>query len=331
MKRYLRQGLGVSAFSRLTCASAIVAAVFSAITLVSAQINRLTPEELTRYSPQNPFERFPDGRPKVPDALLDEMRKMEIDVEEAWGLLREKGFPNQYEANWKVTVPEKTLVGRAFTVQFMPTRADVSEAQQKEADASGVGRLRNQTTIDMLQNGDVAVVDLFGKIEGGTFVGDKLAYYVQKTTGTGLVVDGALFYVERIAKTGMPAYYRGTHPGALTNVMLTGINVPVRIGNAVVMPGDVVLGDRDGLLFIPPQLVKEVIDSAKTQRARDEWMKRKFDTGKYKSGEIYGRPRDPELLKEFEEYMKKNAPQKPETQKPETQKPETQKPSGAKP
>ncbi len=154
----------------------------------------------------------------------------------------------------------------------------------------------------MLQKDDVPVVDLYGRIAGGTFVGDKLAYYVQKTTGTGMVVDGALFYLQRLAAAGMPAYYRGTHPGALTGALLTGVNVPVRIGDVTVMPGDIVLGDRDGILFIPPHLAEEIVASAKTQRLRDKWVKDKFDLGKYKSGEIYGRPTDPALLKEFLEY-----------------------------
>jgi 4-hydroxy-4-methyl-2-oxoglutarate aldolase len=152
----------------------------------------------------------------------------------------------------------------------------------------------------MLQQGDVPVVDLYGKVEGGTFVGDKLAYYIQKTTGTGVVIDGGLFYLRRMAQTGMPAYYRGAHPGALSNAMVSGINVPIRIGSVTVMPGDIVLGDRDGVLFIPPHLAQAVIDSTRQQRRRDAWVKGKFDTGKYKSSEIYGRPRDPELLKEFE-------------------------------
>ncbi len=269
-----------------------------------AQVQILTPEQLTKFTPQNPYERFPDGRPKVPDKFVDAIREMGLEVEEAWGLLRQKGYTNQYDANWKVLLPEKRLVGRAFTVQFMPTRPDLAEAAQKEADGRSFGRLRNQTAIDMLQSGDVAVVDLFGKVEGGTFVGDKLAYYIQKTTGTGLVVDGALFYLNRLQKTGMPAYYRGTHPGSLTNVILSGVNVPVRIGDAIVLPGDIVLGDRDGILFIPPQLVEEVIDSARTQRARDEWVKAKLATGKYKSSEIYGRPSDPALAKELDDFIK---------------------------
>jgi 4-hydroxy-4-methyl-2-oxoglutarate aldolase len=281
----------------------------------AAQVYSLSSDEMARYTPNNPYGRFADGRPQVPDELINTIREMGIEVEEAWGLLREHGYPNQYEANWKVLLPEKKLVGRAFTVQFMPTRKDLEEAMQKEAEAKGLGRLRNQTAIDMLQSNDVAVVDLYGKVEGGTFVGDKLAYYVNRTTGTGLVVDGGLFYLQRIFKTGMPAYYRGTHPGSLTNAMLTGINVPVRIGDAIVMPGDIVLGDRDGVLFIPPQLIEQVIESARNQRLRDEWVKKKFDTGKYKSGEIYGRPRDPELLREFEEFIK----QKPPRPKPKPQ------------
>lgn len=290
------------------CALAICAALTADLV---GQVQNLTPAELTRYTPQNPYDRFPDGRPRVPDTLVETIREMGLEVEEAWGLLRQKGYTNQYEANWQVLLPEKRLVGRAFTVQFMPSRPDLAEAVQKEATEKGLGQLRNQTAIDMLQSGDVVVVDLFGKVEGGTFVGDKLAYYVQKTTGTGLVVDGALFYLNRIQKTGMPAYYRGTHPGSLTNTMLTGINVPVRIGAAIVLPGDIVLGDRNGILFIPPQLVEEVIESARTQRLRDEWVKKKFDTGKYKSGEIYGRPTDPVLLKEFEEFIKQKPVKKP--------------------
>jgi 4-hydroxy-4-methyl-2-oxoglutarate aldolase len=277
----------------------------------TGQVQRLVPADLARYTPQNPYDRLPDGRPKVPDTLVETIREMGLEIEEAWGLLSQKGYTNQYEANWQVLLPEKRLVGRAFTVQFMPTRPDVADVAQQEATANGLGPLRNQTAIDMLQSGDVAVVDLFGKIEGGTFVGDKLAYYIQKTTGTGLVVDGALFYLNRLQKTGMPAYDRGTHPSSLTNVMLTGVNVPIRIGNAIVMPGDIVLGDRDGVLFIPPHLVEEIIESARTQRLRDEWVKKKFDTGKYKSGEIYGRPTDPVLLKEFEEFIKQKPVKKP--------------------
>lgn len=273
----------------------------------NAQIHHLSPEQMAHYTPNNPFDRLKDGRPHVPDALLDTIRNMELTIVEVYALLRDKGYPNQYEGDWKVLQPGKKLVGRAFTVQFMPTRADLNEVIQRDAEEKGWGRLRNQTTIDMLESGDVAVVDLYGKVEEGTFVGDKLAYYINKTTGTGIVIDGGLFFVESIEKTGMPAYYRGTHPESLRNSMITGVNVPIRVGRATVMPGDVVLGDRDGLLFIPPHLVEEVVAAAKAKRIRDAWSIKQFDTGKYKSSEIYGRPQDPELIKDLEQYMEENS------------------------
>jgi len=262
----------------------------------------LTKDQMIAYTAQNPYERFDDGRPKVPDELLEKVKGLVI--EEAYGAVRGKGFPNQFAGDWKILHPGKRLVGRAFTVQFMPTRPDVAEAMQAEATKRGIGRLRNQTVIDMLGPNDVVVVDLFGKTDAGTFVGDKLAYYIWKTTGTGMVVDGGMFWLGKIIPTGMPAYYRGTDPDALSNVMITGINIPIRIGAATVMPGDVVLGDEEGLFFIPPHLVKASIDAAESTKARDEWIKQKMDLRKYKSSELYGRPSDPVLAKEMDEYIK---------------------------
>jgi regulator of RNase E activity RraA len=71
------------------------------------------------------------------------------------------------------------------------------------------------------------------------------------------------------------------------NVMLTGINVPVRISGMTVMPGDLVVGDREDVYFIPPRFVQEVLDRADETHIHDEWTKRKFDEGKYKSSQIY--------------------------------------------
>jgi 4-hydroxy-4-methyl-2-oxoglutarate aldolase len=268
----------------------------------------LTKEQMIAYTSENPYERFADGRPKVPDALLEKVKGLV--VEEVYGPVKSKGFPNQFAGDWKILQPGKRLVGRAFTVQFMPTRPDVAKGMQDEAAKRGMGRLRNQTVIDMLGPNDVIVVDLFGKTDGGTFVGDKLAYYIWKTTGTGMVVDGGMFWLGKIIPSGMPAYYRGTGPDSLNNVMLTGINVPVRIGTATVMPGDVVLGDEEGVFFIPPHLVKDAIAAAQSTKARDEWIKSKMDLRQYKSSDLYGRPRDPALLKEMEEYIKTHQPPK---------------------
>jgi 4-hydroxy-4-methyl-2-oxoglutarate aldolase len=280
------------------------AAVAAAAVPALAQLYTLTKEQLIELTAQNPFERFADGRPKVPDALIERARG--LSAEEIWAILPGKGFRNQYEDGFHVLHPGKKMVGRAFTVQFMPARPDVDSVLQSKAQARGINRLNNQAAIDMLQPADVLVTDLFGKAEGGTIVGDNLFYYILKATrGTGLVVDGSIRDLEGIAEMQMPAYFRHAHPSAIANVMVSGINVPVRIGNVTVMPGDLVVGDREGVYFIPPQLVTQVVDNADVVHIHDEWTRKKFDEGKYKSSEIYGSPRDPALKKEYEEYLKK--------------------------
>jgi len=268
----------------------------------SGQINTLSREQMLKYTAQNPFERFPDGRPKVPDSLLEKMRDMS--AEEILGIVR-RGFANQYADGFRILSPGKVLVGRAMTLQLMPSRPDVADVDQKEwRDKGNKGRLSHQTAIDMLQKGDVFVVDAFGNLDAGGIVGDNLAYYVWKTTQAGFVIDGAIRDLEGIAKFGMGGYFRQAVPPAINNVMVTGINVPVRIGKVTVLPGDVVFGDREGVYFIPPHLVQGIVDEAQITHIHDEWTKKKFDEGKWKSSEIYGRPSDPALLKEYEEYLK---------------------------
>jgi regulator of RNase E activity RraA len=277
-------------------------------TVISAQVHTFTRDQMIKYTSANPYERFEDGRPKVPDEKLEELKKYTI--EDVWSVLSQKGFPNQFEGDWRILQPGKKLVGRVVTAQFMPVRPDLGDVIRKDAQEKGYNGGPNQWVIDMLQPGDVLVVDLFGKVEGGTFVGDNLAYYIMKKTGTGLIVDGAVRDLEGIAPSGMPVYSRGVHPSAINNVMLTGINVPIRIGHATVMPGDVVLGDRGGVYFIPPHMLQEILTKAQETVIHDVWTKEKFDTGKYKSAEIYGSPRDPALKQEYKEYLEKRLPKK---------------------
>jgi 4-hydroxy-4-methyl-2-oxoglutarate aldolase len=269
---------------------------------VEAQLFTLTRDDVLKYTAQNPYARFPDGRPKVPDDLLEKVKG--LSAEEVWAVLPGAGFRNQYEGNWRILHPEHKLVGRAVTAQFMPSRPDIGDVMEAAAKAQGLRDNGNQRVIDLLQPGDVLVVDLFGKIEDGTIVGDNLATAVFASTGTGLVVDGAVRDLEGIQPIGMSVYCRGVHPTPIRNVMLTGINIPIRIGGATVMPGDVVFGDSEGVYFIPPQLVRKVVDTADETHIHDEWTKAKLMTGKYKSSDIYPRPRDPALLKDYEEYLK---------------------------
>jgi 4-hydroxy-4-methyl-2-oxoglutarate aldolase len=291
-------------FQRLVIAVVIVSTVLFYANTASAQLFTFSKQELIDYTAQNPFERLPDGRPKVPDDLIQ--RAKGLSAEEVWSVLQEKGFNNQFVDGFQVLHPGKTMVGRAFTVQFMPMREDVNTVAQAKAKKRGLPRLMNQTAIDMLQPGDVLVVDLFGKKVDGTMVGDNLFYYVmQATHNGGLVVDGAVRDLDGIAEIDMPAYFRSTDPTPIDNVMLTGINVPIRIGQTTVMPGDIVFGDREGVYFVPPQFVNEILDRADITHIHDEWTKKKFAEGKYKSSEIYGSPKDPKLKQEYQEYLKK--------------------------
>jgi regulator of RNase E activity RraA len=160
--------------------------------------------------------------------------------------------------------------------------------------------------IDMLQPGDVLVVDIYGKQEGGTIVGDNLFHYIMRATkGGGLVVDGSIRDLEGISEIDMPAYFRSVHPSYINGVTVAAVNVPIRIGDVTVMPGDVVIGDPEGVSFVPPQLIQGIVDRADTTHIHDEWTKKKFDEGKYKSSDIYGSPHDPALIKEYQEYLAK--------------------------
>ena len=257
---------------------AMLFAVANLVPIAMGQVFTMTREQLLKYTAQNPYERFPDGRPKVPDALLDKFRDMS--AEEVLPIVR-RGYPNQYVDGLHMLAPGKTMVGRAVTLQLIPSRPDMADVVQTDAKARGLSRLSHQTAIDLLQKGDVFVVDAFGDLNVGGIIGDNLAYYIWKTTGVGFVIDGAIRDIDGIGPIGMSGYYRGAVPPAISNVMVGGINIPVRIGRATVLPGDVVFGDKEGVYFIPPHLVQEIVDEAEITHVHDEWTKKKFDEGKY--------------------------------------------------
>jgi len=286
--------------ARWVSALAAGAVVLALAVPAGAQVFAFSKEDLTEFTAQNPFDRFPDGRPRIPDNLLERARG--LSMEEVL-MISGKGFRNQYVDGWKLVQPGKKMVGRAFTVLFMPSRPDVDQVANARAKAKGFERYNNQTVMDMLGPNDIVVVDLFGKKDGGTFVGDNLFYYIMRATkGAGMVIEGSVRDLQGIGDMDMPGYIRDVHPSAIGNVVLAGWNVPVRIGGATVMPGDLVVGDREGVYFIPPSMVTAVLDTADETHIHDEWTRMKFDTGKYKSTDIYGSPRTPELKKEYQEY-----------------------------
>jgi 4-hydroxy-4-methyl-2-oxoglutarate aldolase len=305
-----QSGLGRRAPSApFASALLVLAAMLCCVDSASAQLFQWTPEQLIKYTTKNPYDRFPDGRPKVPDEMLKRLNG--LIAEEVQAVLGQE-FGNQFESRdgWKVLQPEKKMVGRVFTVQFMPARADIAEVDEADAKAKGTRPARNQTAIDQLQPGDVIVADVFGA--NWNFVGNKLAHYIQTTTGNGMIVDGGVYWLDRIAETGMQAYYKNSFPTQGMRVMVTGINIPVRIGKALVMPGDVVLADREGLWFIPPHKVQEVVESGEMSKARDDWSLMMLSTKKYTSRQIYG-PLTPELQKQRDDYIFQKTGRRPQS------------------
>jgi regulator of RNase E activity RraA len=215
------------------------------------------------------------------------------------------GFPSQYTGDWKIVNPEKKIVGRAVTLLLMPLRPEVADVDSTgiPSKASEEKRITHQTALNLLQKGDVIVVDARA-IEGGV-IGDNLATYINDV-GAAFVIDGMIRDLDGIKEVGMTGYYRQAVPPALTNCMVAGINIPVTVGKVTVMPGDVVLGDTEGVYFIPPKVVEQLVDKADETHIHDEWTKKKFAEGKYKSTDIYGRPHDPALIKEYEDYLKEH-------------------------
>ena len=279
----------------------VVLAALDIVLPVRAQVFKLTRERMIQYTASNPFDRFGDGRPKVPDSILERVKEMSM--EEVWGV-EGMGFPSQYAGGWKIVNPEKKVVGRAVTLLLMPLRPEVAVVDSTGIPSHGSeGKITHQTALDLLQKGDVIVVDARA-IDGGV-IGDNLATYINDM-GAAFVIDGMIRDLDGIKEIGMTGYYREAVPPPLTDCMVAGINIPVTIGKVTVMPGDVVLGDTEGVYFIPPKVVKQLVDEADETHIHDEWTKKKFGELKYKSTDIYGHPHDPALVKEYQEYLKQH-------------------------
>lgn len=244
------------------------------------------PARVATLTPQNPFDRLDDGRPHIPDDLLERLKLVTND--EAWAVVEKgHGYQFQFEGEWLHLHRDVTLVGRAVTCAFVPIRKDLNDVVEGIGAAEGRAGGQNTWVIDTLQRGDVLVVDLFGKIRDGTFIGDNLATATRARTGAGIVIDGGIRDFDRVEElSDFPVYCRGTHPSAIYDVTLVGVNIPIRIGNATVMPGDAVLGTREGITFIPPHLLQEVVEHSEETRRRDVFGKMRLAEGRYTSGQI---------------------------------------------
>lgn len=252
---------------RKTILTAVVLCITLGASPTFAQI-KVTREQMMFYTSDWKGDRFPDGRPKVPDDLLK--RALDISIEDAWEYLREQGYRNQFEGGWQALHIEKPFAGRALTAQYMPLRADMAKAIIAEGKAEGRVSGNNSWPINELQIGDVYVADGFGKIIEGTLIGSNLGNGIAAHTHTGFVFDGGIRDQEENREIpNFNGFYRGYDPSAWAQMELTKINGPIRIGRAVVLPGDLVLAKTDGVLFIPAIVAEAAISSAEFTNLKD--------------------------------------------------------------
>jgi 4-hydroxy-4-methyl-2-oxoglutarate aldolase len=245
----------------------VAACLISGALPAVAQVKQ-TKEQMMFYTSDWKGDRFPDGRPKVADSLLK--RAVDVSIEDVWDYLREQGYKNQFESGWQALHIEKPFAGRALTAQYMPIRPDMAKAIAAEGKAEGRVSGNNSWPINELKIGDVYVADGFGKIIEGTLIGSNLGNGIAAHTHTGFVFDAGIRDEEENREIpNFNGFYRGYDPSAWAQMELTSINAPIRIGRAIVLPGDLVLAKRGGVLFIPALLAEKAIDSAEFTKLKD--------------------------------------------------------------
>jgi len=256
------------------------------------------------YTQEWEGERMEDGRPMVPAELLRRLKN--ISIEEAWGILRSEGYNNQFESGWEMLHMDQPFVGRALTAVYMPLRPEYNDRILNKGHGEGRIGASNSWPIDMLQEGDVYVADCFGKIVDGTLIGDNLGNSIYSKSKTGVVFNGGSRDLEGLEKIeGFNAFVRGWDPSFLQETMLMGINVPIRVGNVTVFPGDVVLAKREGVIFIPPHLLEKVVINAEFIGLRDAFGHQRLKEGTYTPGQIDGRWSD-EIKEDFRKWIDDN-------------------------
>jgi regulator of RNase E activity RraA len=281
----------------------LLTAFVLACVITAAQNVGSSPEYIKALTSEWQGERFPDGRPKVSDALLERLKN--ISIEEAWGVLRNKGYQNQFENDWQIINPDEAMTGRVVTAQYMPLRPDLEQYVKSR------GKLENRAQqggtnswpIDVLVEGDVYVADSYGKIIDGTLIGDNLGNSIYAKSKKGVIFNGSVRDQEGLSEIkGFNGWIKGSDPSYIMQMSLTSLNAPIRIGRATVLPGDVVLAKKFGVIFIPAHLVEDLVITSEVTALRDEFGHLRLKEGKYKPGQIDSQWSD-EIKKDFTDWL----------------------------
>lgn len=263
-----------------------------------------SPEYIKALTSEWKGERFADGRPKVSDDILERLKN--VSLEEAWNIMYNKGYQNQFEGEWKVIQPGQPMTGRVITAQYMPLRPDLQNyvKEQGKVEKRSQQGGTNSWPIDMLTTGDVYVADGYGKIAGGTLIGDNLGNSIYSRSQRGVIFYGSVRDQEGLSEIdGFNGWIKGSDPSYINQMMLTAINTPIRVGRAIVLPGDVVLAKDYGVAFIPAHLVEDLLITAEVTALRDQFAHQRLKEKKYLAGQIDSEWSE-EIKKDFMNWLK---------------------------
>jgi len=265
-------------------------------------------EYVIKITPLNPFDRFDDGRPRVPDDLLERMKL--IEMEAAWKVLQDHGYYNQFEGNLVNLHPDRSLIGRALTMKAVPARPDLDDVVMAEGKREGrQWQSPHVWALNAVGKNDVLVFDTFGKVQWGCYFGDCNATAAASQGGAGLVIDGGIRDPQGIYDIpNFNVFCRGFNPTYAKDATVISVNEPTRIGQATVLPGDIVMGNRGGVLFIPPHLVEEVIEKSEPIHIHETFLKQMVWEHRYRLNEVYI-PREQwtdEVKADFEKWCKQH-------------------------
>jgi regulator of RNase E activity RraA len=285
--------------------SVLLLVLFLAGFTAQAQQVGSTPDYVKSLTSRWKGDRFADGRPKVPDIILESLQNRTL--EQVWGYMDRRGYRNQVEGDWIILKPGERMVGRVVTAQFMPSRPDLDSLVKETGKTEGRSQKGgiNIWPIDVLTTGDIYVADGYGKVKDGTLIGSSLGNAIYGKTGKGVIFYGSVRDMEELRDTkGFNAWVKGHHPSYIKDMTPTAINAPIRVGQVTVLPGDVVFANEYGVAFIPAHLVEGLVKDAELVGLRDEFERFLLQQNKYPGGEIHGDWSD-KIKNEFRAWVAK--------------------------
>lgn len=208
--------------------------------------------------------------------LSDEARAAlhEVSTATLTSQLLKRGFRNTFLGGLAPLRPDVRMVGYAFTLRFVPMREDLDHSAPVDNLTSA-----QRIAIESVGPDDVLVMDARGDLNSGT-IGDILTMRMKLRGAAGVVTDGALRDRKGMQATGLPSYARATHGASSpTRHHPADINQPIGCAGVLVMPGDVVVGDADGVVVIPQAIAEEIALAALEQEELEAFVLTRIEAG----------------------------------------------------